>query len=182
VTSRPALIIGGVLIAVTAASMTLAVTLLTTGHDTTPAPARVIYATATATPAPAISRTHTASPAPSPSRQERTTPAPATAPAPDIIIGSFTGREPDTIDFSGDAGNVVTGIRWTAWDGSGATGYGVSGVESCDPDCASGNVTEVSVTVTLSSPSGGTFTVMTETKQGSTSTWYYPGQWASGAS
>jgi hypothetical protein len=181
-TSKLTLIIGAALIAVTAASATLAVTLLTTRNGNATAPARVVYVTTRPSPTPVASAARHDSP--SPSHQAQTAPSRSAAPAPlpYVTLGSYTGREPDTIDFSADAGNVVSDIQWSEWNASGATGYGESAVESCDPNCATGNVTEVPVTVTLSDPSGGIFAVMTETKQGNTSAWYYPSQWAGGAS
>lgn len=104
------------------------------------------------------------------------------SPLPVVTIGTFTGTRPIEIDFSADAGNVVLSIEWVSWTAAGAKGYGVSAIESCRPSCAAGPVTQVPVTITLSRPAGGRFTVMTETREGSTVTLDYPGLWALGAS
>jgi serine/threonine protein kinase len=73
-----------------------------------------------------------------------------------------------TLAFSGDAGNVVQDIDWTSWTATGATGKGISYLQSCVPDCANGTHTKVSAQVTLADPVNGKFTRMTETRAGST--------------
>ena len=37
---------------------------------------------------------------------------------PTLTIASWTGREPVTLYFSGDAGDIATGITWSVWDQS----------------------------------------------------------------
>jgi hypothetical protein len=93
----------------------------------------------------------------------QTTPA---GPLPIVIIGSYAGVKPATIDFSGDAGNVVTGISWSVWTTSQATGEGASGIQSCVPNCAQGTTTQVPTTIALSNPQGGHFTHLIETRRG----------------
>jgi hypothetical protein len=102
--------------------------------------------------------------------------------APVVAIGTFTGRRPSEIDFSADGGNIVTRIRWLSWTGSGATGRGVSGMESCVPDCAQGAVRYVPTTITLSDAVNGKFTVLGETRAGQVTTMRWPAQWPLAAS
>lgn len=102
--------------------------------------------------------------------------APIQAP-PVVAIGTFTGRRPSEIDFSADGGNIVTGIRWLSWTGSGATGRGVSGMEDCVPDCAQGAVRYVPTTITLSGPVNGRFTVLGEARAGQVTTMRWPARW-----
>jgi hypothetical protein len=101
---------------------------------------------------------------------------------PVVAIGRFTGRAPAEIEFSADGGNVVTGLRWQSWTASGAAGRGTSGIESCVPNCAQGSVRHVPTTITLSSPVNGKFTVITEKRNGQTSTGKWPVRWPLGAS
>jgi len=148
---------------------------------------------ATSTPPAQVSTPATASSAPA------TTPAtpasssgyitPASTPAssgpaalPVLTAGSYTGTKPADIFYSGDGTNVVTKIQWASWTAAGATGYGVSDIDSCNPNCAQAPVNDVTATVTLSAPVNGRFTQMTETRNGSTTTYSYPGSWAQGAS
>jgi eukaryotic-like serine/threonine-protein kinase len=128
---------------------------------------------------PPSATAHTADPKPA-----KPSPAAVTTPAttPFVTIGTYTGTKPIEIDFSADAGNVVLSIEWVSWTATGATGYGTSPIKSCNPSCATGAVTQVPATITLSRPVNGRFTVMTETRQGSTVTLDYPGSWALGAS
>ncbi|HEX6453225.1 MAG TPA: hypothetical protein VF060_27660 [Trebonia sp.] len=102
--------------------------------------------------------------------------------APVVAIGTFTGRRPSEIDFSADGGNIVTRIRWLSWTGSGATGRGVSAMESCVPDCAQGAVRYVPTTITLSGAVNGEFTVLGETRAGQVTTMRWPAQWPLAAS
>ena len=101
---------------------------------------------------------------------------------PVLAIGTFTGRRPSAIGFSADGGNIVTGIRWLSWTGAGATGQGVSGMESCVPDCAQGAVRYVATTITLSGAVNGRFTVLDETRAGQVITMRWPAQWPLDAS
>ena len=86
------------------------------------------------------------------------------APLPLFISGSgqYSGRRPKDIYFSGDAGNIVTRIRWSQWTTSQAVGRGTSNILSCVPNCAQGSATPVPTTVVLSRPSKGHFTFVTE--------------------
>lgn len=88
---------------------------------------------------------------------------------PTIRVGSWSGIKPTIIDFSGDAGNVVTGIVWSSWTTTQAVGQGTSNIQSCVPNCAQGSDTPVATTITLSNPQNGSFTQMTENRNGMTS-------------
>jgi hypothetical protein len=98
------------------------------------------------------------------------------------VVGSYTGMKPSSISFSADAGNIVGDIAWTSWTPTGATGHGTSDIDSCVPNCAQAPPDDVPATITLADPVNGRFTSMTETRNGSTSTWTYPSQWPLGAS
>ena len=117
------------------------------------APRRLSAAPARSSPAPQV--TVTGQP-----------PSPAALPV--LTAGSYTGTEPAFIDFSGDAGNVVTSIGWASWTATGATGTGTSNIQGCVPNCAEGSETPVPATITLSDPAGGHFTEYTEARNGST--------------
>jgi hypothetical protein len=90
--------------------------------------------------------------------------------------------EPTEIAYSGDATNVVTGISWSSWTATGATGTGTSDIDTCVPSCAAASPDNVTTTITLSDPVNGRFTQMTETRNGSTISYTYPGTWAQSAS
>jgi eukaryotic-like serine/threonine-protein kinase len=161
------------------------------GGTSTPAsPAQPQNATTATTPtSPAASTTPPGAPAGTPATTPASTPAssPASTPAstgqlPVLTAGSYTGMKPTEIGFSGDSGNVVTKITWSSWTATGATGQGTSDIDSCVPNCAQAPASFVPATITLSAPVNGRFTKMTETRNGSTSYWTYPGAWPGGAS
>jgi eukaryotic-like serine/threonine-protein kinase len=99
-----------------------------------------------------------------------------------LTVGSYSGTKPTEIAYSGDATNVVTTITWTSWTATGATGQGTSDIDSCVPNCAAAPPSYVPTTITLSAPVNGTFTQMTETRNGSTTSYTYPNNWAQSAS
>jgi hypothetical protein len=107
-----------------------------------------------------------------------TTAAPTntTAALPILTMGNFSGREPQGIYLSGDAGNIVTGLTWT-WGATQAVGHGTRNELSCDPDCATGKATPYPATITLSKPVSGKFTLLVEVTndgQGTTDTFNAP--------
>ncbi|MGH9171805.1 MAG: hypothetical protein ACRD0Z_13195 [Acidimicrobiales bacterium] len=112
-----------------------------------------------------------------------TTTTTATTP-PSLPIATFgmngnivwSGRDPTSIYISGDATNIVTGITWSSWDSTEAVGQGTSDILGCVPDCAQGSATPVATTIVLSEPVQGRFTLLTETRQGSTTTYPLPGK------
>lgn len=70
-------------------------------------------------------------------------------------FGGYSGRYPTTIAFSGDSGNIVSGISWTSWGPQEAVGHGTWTYQDCVPNCAAGSQTPYPATLTLSDPGGG---------------------------
>jgi hypothetical protein len=109
------------------------------------------------------------------------------APLPVLIAGPYRGRRPSTIDISGDAGDIVTGLHWSSWTASSATGEGTSNVQNCVPDCASGTETPVPTSIRLLDPENGYFTKLVERRDGQTEVFFYtpghlPDNWPGDAS
>jgi len=128
---------------------------------------------------PATSSTSTTSP----SQAASSTPASSSPAAlPVLAVGSYSGMRPTEIAYSGDATNVVTGLSWSSWTATGATGTGTSDIDSCVPSCAAASPDNVRTTITLSDPVNGQFTHMTETRNGSATSYTYPNTWAQSAS
>jgi eukaryotic-like serine/threonine-protein kinase len=142
------------------------------------------------TPAVTSSPASASSPAPTSSSSPSPSPSPSTSPSasststalPVITVGSYSGIDPTEIAYSGDATNVVTGITWSSWTATGAAGTGTSDIDSCVPSCAAASPDDVTATITLSDPVNGRFTQMTETRDGTTTSYSYPGTWAQSAS
>ena len=139
---------------------------------------------------PASSVPATTAPAPT-TAPSATTVAPTSTPVATgpllVVPGSggapgYQGREPSTIDFSGDSTNIVTHLTWASWGPSTATGRGRIGLNNCQPNCAQGTVTQVDAVIDLGAPVGGHFTSMTESAPGLDRTYSYPSNWALGAS
>ena len=158
------------------------------GTTSAPAsPAQPASSAATTPTTPATSSTAPSAPASTAATTPVSTPAstPAIAgPArlPLLTVGGYTGMKPTEIAYSGDATNVVTKITWSSWTATGASGQGTSDIDSCNPNCAQAPPSLVPTTVTLSAPVNGRFTKMTETRNGSTSTYTYPDNWPQSAS
>ncbi len=148
-----------------------------------PAQPATTSSAATAPTSPPTSTTTTTAPASTPVSTPVSTPAStASAQLSVLTVGSYTGMKPTEIAYSGDATNVVTKITWSSWTPTGATGQGTSDIDSCNPSCAQAPPSLVPTTVTLSAPVNGRFTKMTETRNGSTSTYTYPDNWPQSAS
>ncbi len=146
------------------------------------APATSYSSTTAPATSPAASTTSPASTyASTPASTNASTPA-STAALPVLTVGSYSGMKPTEIAYSGDGTNVVTSITWTSWTATGATGTGTSDIDSCVPSCAQAPANNVTATITLSAPVNGNFTQMTETRNGSTGNYTYPGTWAQSAS
>jgi hypothetical protein len=92
---------------------------------------------------------------------------------PKLIAGSYSGIKPRKIFFSGDAGNIVTKIKWTRWTQATAVGLGTSNIQGCVPNCAQGSETPVPTSVTLSGPRAGHFTKVVEVRAGKTMVGHY---------
>ncbi len=106
---------------------------------------------------------------------------------PVLIAGPYHGRRPSIIDISGDAGDIVTGLHWSSWTVSAASGAGTSNIQGCVPDCATGTETPVPTTIRLSDSTDGYFTKLVEQRDGSTEVFIYtpghlPDNWPDGAS
>jgi len=114
--------------------------------------------------------THTAS----------STTAPATLPV--LVAGSYHGIKPKDIDFSADAGNIVTGITWSSWTATKAIGSGTSDIDTCIPSCAAAPTDLVATMLVLSQPVDGHFTVISEVRNKTTQAFVYPSAWALNAS
>ena len=144
-------------------------------------PAQVTPATSstTAPTSPAASTTPASSTASTPASTPAST---AAQQLPVITAGGYSGIKPTGIAYSGDATNVVTGIQWSSWTATGATGTGTSDINSCIPNCAQAPPDYVTTTITLSAPVNGKFTQMTETRSGGTTSYSYPANWAQSAS
>jgi hypothetical protein len=85
---------------------------------------------------------------------------------PTATLGAWTGIEPTLMQFSGDAGNIVSNIDWSSWNDHSAVGEGAWGYDDCIPDCAQGPVKDYPATIALSNPSDGRFTLLTEDQSG----------------
>ena len=96
---------------------------------------------------------------------------------PSLTVGTWTGRRPVTLYFSGDSGNIATKLSWPVWDATHAVGHGQREELTCDPDCATGGGTTYPVTITLTDPVAGKFTTLTEVTEdgkGTTDTFHAP--------
>ncbi len=89
-----------------------------------------------------------------------------TLPIVTLSNSSWTGTEPNVVQISGDAGNIVANMTWSSWTDERAVGYGSWGYDDCNPDCAAGTVTRYPATITFSNPSFGRFTELAEVTTG----------------
>jgi serine/threonine protein kinase len=149
-------------------------------HSPTAPATSAVTNTSAAASSPAVSSSSTSSATSSSSPSQATSSSSAALPV--LVVGSYSGMQPTEIAYSGDGTNVVTGITWSSWAATGATGTGTSDIDSCDPSCAAASPDNVSTTITLSAPVNGHFTQMTETRNGSTADYTYPNTWAQSAS
>ena len=92
---------------------------------------------------------------------------------PKLVAGSYSGINPRDVFFSGDAGNIVTNIKWKRWTQTGAVGHGTSNIQGCIPNGAQGTETPVATSVTFSKPRAGHFTKVVEVRTGQTLVGYY---------
>jgi serine/threonine protein kinase len=152
-------------------------------HSPTAPATSAVTNTSAAASSPAVSSSSTSS---ATSSTSSSSPSQATssssAALPVLVVGSYSGMQPTEIAYSGDGTNVVTGITWSSWTATGATGTGTSDIDSCVPSCAAASPDNVSTTITLSAPVNGHFTQMTETRNGSATNYTYPNTWAQSAS
>jgi hypothetical protein len=72
-----------------------------------------------------------------------------------VYVTSCTkaSSKPSRIDLACDGTNVLTGLKWSSWSSSKASGTGTDALNTCTPDCANGKRHRHAATVTLSKPS-----------------------------
>lgn len=99
--------------------------------------------------------------------------APGSSPAPGqtrtvplFVIAGWSGIKPASIVLSADGGNIPYDLTWSQWNNQGAVGRGLVGIQSCNPNCAQGTITAVSVRITLSDVRNGHYTYIAETISG----------------
>jgi hypothetical protein len=115
--------------------------------------------------------------------------APA-APLPEVRIGTFQGRAPGSIAMSADGNGNLVDLVWSDWTATGARASGLDAWNNCTPNCAQGTFTDIPITVRLSGPRGGLFTVLTLNWPTAYDrdfntyphVWFYPHSWPEGAS
>jgi hypothetical protein len=156
----PGVALAAALIALTAACGT---------SSSSPSPGTTSPASSTATPtaaatAPSYSISVSIGPAASLTQASPTASpvtAPATAAASRVYLaegGSVTGTvvaEPGCADgcpLSGDGTTSLWNMTWPTWNSVQAVGDGTEKIDDCDPDCATGTLHAVKVTVLLSKP------------------------------
>ena len=82
------------------------------------------------------------------------------------MLRATAAPSPGGINFSGDAGYIITNINWSSWGPNEADGTGTSDIQGCVPDCATRSETPYTDTIVLSSPQGGQFTQVSSTRDG----------------
>lgn len=111
---------------------------------------------------------------------------PANAPLPNFTAGSYNGRGPKQIDFSGGCCSVVDMLAWSSWTSASAQGSGSYEYDTCTNGCIQGPFVPYPATITLSNPEGNEFTVLTRDISGGpdagVTTWTYPSMWPFSAS
>jgi len=103
------------------------------------------------------------------------------AETPLLIAGSWSGRDPSSIQFGGDGGSDVRACRWSTWRSTEALGYCTGAYNNCVPTCAQGTSANIQVQVTLTTPADGHWTRMVFTDSAGSNVWTYPSYWAVGA-
>ena len=73
---------------------------------------------------------------------------------PAVTCNGELKSEPSQIIVSGDGSAFITGLTWTGWGQSGATGSGTLKLDNCNPNCAQGSFTDYEATVVLSDLTG----------------------------
>jgi hypothetical protein len=163
-------------------ALVLAAGLTLAGCGTAKAPtaksAVTVTQTVTAKPAPA--KTHSAKP--KPVNASATASAPTQAAALPGLATDWAidppqfAVKPSTINTSADGTGALSGITWTSWTASGAEGSGSIRLDNGVPNMAQGTVANVPVSIGLSDPVKGDFTVMTATDHaGNKNTYSFPG-------
>ncbi len=137
------------------------------------APASIVTRTVTASPSGSAKQS--VYPAQEEVRPTKAAAAPALLVVPALYGGpAYSGIEPQYVQFSGDAGNIVAAISWSSWTATKATGTGTVDLQGCVPDCASGSETPTPAYLVLSDPVNGKFTAITEYVNGRNDTTMWP--------
>lgn len=113
--------------------------------------------------------------------------APTTVPAATPVMVTPQGgsvRRPSSMSMGGAHDLQITGITWSNWGSSSAQGTGSETASSCNPNCATGAEVTMVISMTLSQPQNGMFTLMTQQDNAGDppSTWNYPSLWPVDAS
>ncbi len=188
--SRRALAVtGGMAAAVILVAAAFGVGRLTATHRTSHANAAASHKRSTVRATHSKTRFAPASTSTPPATTSTTAPAPTTtsappatvAPLPLFTAGSYSGREPSTIDLSGGCCAVVQHISWTSWTTAQAVGTGTYEYDTCAQGCVQGPFDPYPARITLSAPLAEQFTVLTLSITGGpdagVTTWQYPSQW-----
>jgi hypothetical protein len=114
----------------------------------TPIVTRTVTVSLSASAKPSVKATHKAV---TPTKAAAVAAAPALLVVPAPYGGpAYSGIEPQYVQFSGDAGNVVAAISWSSWTATRATGTGTVDLQGCVPDCATGSETPTPAYLVLS--------------------------------
>jgi hypothetical protein len=72
---------------------------------------------------------------------------------PGCVPGQKPAVQPAKITITcADANFYVTGLRWSSWKATSASGAGTATVNDCTPNCAAGKFHTYPVTITLGQP------------------------------
>jgi hypothetical protein len=120
-----------------------------------PRPVAAVKRPATPKPSPSVAASPRIRHHPKPEPSAAVAPAP-TGPAEPVLLiecnGNGVTEPPSYVLACGDGNGGLSGMTWSSWTSSGATGTGEYYENTCDPDCASGTFDDTPVTVVLSGP------------------------------
>jgi hypothetical protein len=121
---------------------------------------------------------------PSGSSQQPTAQSSASAAnLPVLAMQNWTGIEPASISYGGAHDYTDYALQWQSWGQYQAVATGLTNLNNCIPDCAAATITTVTVTIILSHPANGRYTVLTEVIHGSppiTNVYKYGDAWPTG--
>jgi hypothetical protein len=149
------------------AAVAMAVALAGCGSSGTTTKTVIVTTKTVTASAPSTASTSSSTTAASVTSTTSSSTAPSAA-VPLLVTMGWSGVKPKIVDFSGDGGNVVTGVAWASWTAAGAVGQGTSGIQSCVPNCAQGKTKFVPTTIVLSDVIGNHFTHLIESRNGTT--------------
>jgi hypothetical protein len=104
-------------------------------------------------PGPATTTATTPATTPATTAATSTASTPTTTAAPIYFEGAAGGRvqRPSSLQLTADGTLAVSGVQWTSWGGSAATGTGIAGYHGCTPNCAQAPVHTALVSIRLAS-------------------------------